>query len=643
MTSDRVIHVAVEVGGLHLDRTYEYLPPTLERDTPPLMPGMLVGVTFAGRNVRALVTAVDQTPSIATARLKQIKRVYGTHVWATPADQELFRWAANRFGAPLADVLRHALPKRVIDVERRASANDWYPTAQPAPYIPQALDATFAAYGQAGSDLIDAATNGSGLYFWRPKPGEDLGQRLTELVTATLNGGRDVLIIVPEPKHQPADSVVATFASYALDLRGETTPRAQYQAWLKARVGQARIVVGERGAAFTPVANLGLAVVFDEANPALKELRSPRHHARDVVLERARRAGAVGVAVGTVPSATAWRLLRERRLTPITATRDEERHARPKIVIAAHNDTQARTRISRAGLGALRDAVKNGQYGIVLAARGGEGRAVVCAHCGTLRRCPTCASSLALTPEQLHCYGCGYTTKRTTPCTRCHKVKHAPLAAGVSHIAKELERNFTVPVVALQGYAQVLPPSPAVVVLTRGSVLATPPGVVGAVVLPEFSALLRRPTLDAAEDALRLGFTLASWVASNPPDSPGVVIVDVDDAEHHAVRALASWDPGFFWRKEAALRQTLGFPPARYALRLTFPLAAGELAATIKQALDGHASVLGPIVDDSGERGELLVKTDDRTDTLTRLQPLRETASRAGADLRLDVDPVTIG
>jgi primosomal protein N' (replication factor Y) (superfamily II helicase) len=40
--------------------------------------------------------------------------------------------------------------------------------------------------------------------------------------------------------------------------------------------------------------------------------------------------------------------------------------------------------------------------------------------------------------------------------------------------------------------------------MTRGSVLDAPPGPVGAVVLPDLDDALARPSLDAAEDALRL-------------------------------------------------------------------------------------------------------------------------------------------
>lgn len=640
MACDRVIHVAVEVGGLHLDRTYEYAPLVDQ----PVTAGQLVEVSFAGRKLRALVLDVDQEPTVASNRIKPIRRVLGTHIWADENDRDLFRWAATRYGAAYADVIRHALPKRVIDVERQAENAGWFTSQQREPLaLPDIPRPQFDAYGDQGRLLCDAVGNGQGLFFWRPTPGENLGARLVELAYHTLRGGRDVLVIVPEPHHEPADQLLAATKPYAVDLRGTQTPRMAYKGWLKARQGVARVVIAERGGSFTPVRNLGLAIVFDEANPALKELRSPRHHAREVVLERARRAEAVGIAIGTMPSGLAWRLMRERRITPVTPTRDVEREARPRIHVHDVNTAHTKTRVSKPGLQALRDAVTQGTYGIVLAARAGEGRAVVCARCGTLRRCPTCASSLGLAGQKLDCLGCGYSVSRNTPCSVCNQVRHAPLAAGATHIATELARNFTVPVVALEGYAQTPPKAPAVLVLTRGSVLTTAPGPVGAVLIPEFSVLLRRATLDAAEDALRLAFTLGHWVAANPPGVDGKIVVDVDDVTHHAVRAFHTWDPGHFWREEAALRGMLGFPPARYAIKLTYPHGPDSLtlADQVRHQLPDTDTLLGPLANPDTKRDELLIKTDDRHATVNALQQLRQDASRNSTDLRLDVDPVT--
>jgi primosomal protein N' (replication factor Y) (superfamily II helicase) len=225
-----------------------------------------------------------------------------------PDELEVLRWAAARFGAPLADVLRHALPNRTVDVERRAAEAGWFPPGWrcgrvPTPRRPGALAEAWRAYGGPGGSLRAAVAAGAGSFLWRPLPGEDVAARLAELTQLCLAHDRDVLVLVPDPGSPTADAVLTSAGDLAVDLRGGPVPRTVYRRWLLARTGQARVVVGERGAAFVPLERLGLAVVLDEANPAYKERRSPRHHAREVVLERARRAGGVGLLVGTVPSA----------------------------------------------------------------------------------------------------------------------------------------------------------------------------------------------------------------------------------------------------------------------------------------------------------------------------------------------------
>ena len=109
---------------------------------------------------------------------------------------------------------------------------------------------------------------------------------------------------------------------------------------------------------------------------------------------------------------------------------------------------------------------------------------------------------------------------------------------------------------------------------TRGSVLDTPPGPVGAVVLPDLDGSLRRPSLDAAEDTLRLAFQIATW-AGHPitrqvlPDG-GRVVVQSREPSHHAITSLVAWDPGAFWRAEAPLRVAAPLALASLAIALGF-------------------------------------------------------------------------
>lgn len=641
MAVTRTVAVAVEAPGLHLDRPFDYLVP----DGLEVRAGQLALVPFAGRRLRGLVLGPGQGGAIDPTRLKPLARLLGDHVWVRPEELEVLRWAAERFGAPLADVLRHALPRRVVDVERRAAVAGWFPPGaarRPRSDPPPGADdlaAAWAAYGDGGRDLTAAVAAGAGSFCWRPLPGEDVGARLAELAQLTLAGDRDVLLVVPDPASPTADDVVRAAGDLALDLRGGPSPRRVYRGWLEARCGQARVVVGERGVAFHPLERLGLAVVLDEANPALKERRSPRHHVRDVVYERARRAGAVGLAVGTVPSAGMWRLLRERRVVPVVPDREAERAARPRIRLVT-GEGQPRARLSREASAALRTAVRAGEYAVVVASRRGEGRALVCRGCGEWLACPDCGASLAVGAAGLLCEGCGWRTARVPPCPACGEATVVPLAAGAERLGRELARSMAVPVAVLEGYGQPAPPPPAVLVMTRGSLLDAPPGAVAAVVLPDLDGALRRPSLDAAEDALRLACLASAWtVHGRRAPERGAVVVQTRQPQHHALTALVSWDPGAFWRAEIALRAALRFPPVTHALRLTAPVAdAGRIEDELGVALPDGDDLLGPMRE--GDRVGFLVKADDRRRTLAALRPLRDQWSRAGMDARLDVDPV---
>jgi len=639
----RTVAVAVEAAGLHLDRPFDYLVP----DGLEVRAGQLALVPFAGRRLRGLVLGPGRGGAPDPARLKSLVRLLGEHVWVREDELAVLQWAAERFGAPLADVLRHALPRRVIDVERRAATAGWFPPGtarrpRSDPPPPEAeLAAAWSAYGAGGSRLTAAVREGAGSFCWRPLPGEDVGARLAELAQLTLAGDRDVLLVVPDPASPTADALVRAAGDLVVDLRGGPSPRRTYRGWLEARCGQARVVVGERGAAFHPLLRLGLAVVLDEANPALKERRSPRHHVREVIYERARRAGAVGLAVGTVPSAGMWRLLRERRVLPVVPDRETERRARPRIRLVT-GEGQPRARLSREATAALRAAVRAGEYAVVVASRRGEGRALVCRGCGEWLACPACAASLAVPPGApgLLCEGCGWRTDRIPPCPACGIATVVPLAAGAERLGRELSRSMDVPVAVLEGYAQPAPDPPAVLVMTRGSLLDAPPGPVAAVILPDLDGALRRPSLDAAEDALRLACLASAWtVHGRRSPEHGEVVVQTRQPQHHALAALASWDPGAFWRTEVPLRGALRFPPVGHAMRLTVPAAdADRVERELGDALVAGDDLLGPMPE--GDRAGFLIKADDRRRTLAALRAVREGWSRAGVDARLDVDPV---
>jgi len=645
----RYARVVVEVSPAHLDRPFDYrIAPGAE-----VVPGQRVRVDFAGRRRTGWVVEIGAAPATDPARIRDLHTVDGAVVWFDEADLRLYRWVARRYAATLADVLRHAMPPRVAAVEREAARLAAPPPARATgaarppcpspvwrPYDASALLRDCAAAQLPAPPLA---------FYLRELPGDDRAALVADLVSRCLSAGRRALILAADPASPVPAAALQVAGSEGVDLRTDV-PRDRYRAFLRLRDGRARVAVGERAAALVPVADLGLVVVDDEANPAHKERRSPRHHVREVALARARMVGATAVLLGDLPSAAAWRLLEDSHLQPVSGDRQLERQRAPRVEVVDLSDPRPGTRRARfAGASARRlsEVVAAGGAAVVLAARGGQGAAHVCRGCGRRHICPVCESSLRPQPDAGEdsgggqgpgwwCPACEWDTP-TRACPDCGEVRTSPLAAGAGRLAQELARSHPqAEVVRMEGFDAAGPERrPAIAVMTRGSVVARPAwlrdGSADLVVVPDADAMLGRAALDAAEDALRLWFAVARWAGSGAR-----LMLQTKDPGDPAVQALVRWDPDGWWRREAPRRAELHWPPERSLVRLAVRGdGAREVGAQVRAALPADDEVLGPDLD-----GALIVKSADLRGTLGALTALRHAWGKANRGVRVDVDPV---
>jgi primosomal protein N' (replication factor Y) (superfamily II helicase) len=695
--------VIVEVAPAHLDRPFDYRVP----DGADVGVGSRVRVDFAGRRRVGWVVGTAGETTTDPDRVRELAAVDGARRWFDAEDLPLLRWVADRWAGSLSDVLRHAMPKRIVSEERlaeRRAASSSAPAppaggaAPAAPAAPAAAaggvstspaiagQADTPSQGSAGAEggmwapygadaLLSAlqrgAPGGAGPAFWLRALGDaDVPALGADLVARCLSAGRSALVLVPDPAAPLPAAVLAVAGAAGVDLRG-ASDRDRYRAFLRGRDGDARVVVGERSAVLAPLRDLGLVLVDDEANPAYKERRAPRHHARDVALARARMAGAAAVLLGDLPSANLWRLVEAGHVTTVAADRATEREHAPMIQTVDRADPRPgaqRARFSDRSSRALRETVREGRAAIVVAARGGAGSALACQGCRARLACPICEGSLRprkpdggaadVTPT----WECPACTWAGAPfaCTFCGDDRSAPLAAGAGRLAQELARSHPeAEVMRMEGFDAPGPTArPAIGVMTRGSVVARPAWLgdepVGAIVLPDADAFIGRPTMDSAEDGLRLWFALARWAAAGGdagaaagaaagPASAGRdgvrttgVWLQTREPGNPAVQALVRWDPEGFWRREAPRRAELRYPPAAALVRLTVPPKdAARAAAELREVLPPGDDLLGP-----GPDGAALVKTGDLHGTLSALTPLRHAWSKDDRKIRIDVDPV---
>src|SRR5687767_9949124 len=116
------------------------------------------------------------------------------------------------------------------------------------------------------------------------------------------------IVLVPEIALTPqtVDRFRAAFGDRIAVLHSALSDGERYDAWLALKRGERRIVVGARSAVFAPLENLGAIIVDEEHEASYKQGETPRYHAREVAIVRAKNEGAVTVLGSATPSLESW-------------------------------------------------------------------------------------------------------------------------------------------------------------------------------------------------------------------------------------------------------------------------------------------------------------------------------------------------
>ena len=120
--------------------------------------------------------------------------------------------------------------------------------------------------------------------------------------------GRTAIVLVPEIALTPqtVDRFRAAFGDKIAVLHSALSEGERYDAWLALKRGDKRIVVGARSAVFAPLENLGAIIVDEEHESSYKQGETPRYHAREVAIVRAKSEGAITVLGSATPSLESW-------------------------------------------------------------------------------------------------------------------------------------------------------------------------------------------------------------------------------------------------------------------------------------------------------------------------------------------------
>lgn len=642
----------------HLDREFDYLVSAEQSDDA--QPGVRVRVRFHGRLVDAFVLERRNDTDHA-GKLGWLDRVVSAEPVLTPEIRRLVDAVAARYAGTRPDVLRLAVPTRHARVEREPAAPA--PLPVPAPVDPSGWE----LYGRGGQFLGALAESRAARAVWQALPGESWAHRFAEAAAQTVRTGRSALAIVPDQRDvdtlwQAATGLID--AAGVVALSAGLGPAARYRRWLAALRGTARLVIGTRSAVFAPLGDLGLVMVWSDADDSLAEPRAPYPHAREVAMLRAHQARCAALIGGYARTAEAHALVRSGWAHDVVAARPVVRARSPRVVAlddtgyADERDPAARSaRLPSIALRAARSSLQAEAPVLVQVPRRGYVPSLACARCRAVARCRHCTGPLSLQDggQALACRWCGR-VDATRRCARCGSDAVRAVVVGARRTAEELGRAFPgTPVVTSSGDGVVsaIAAGPALVIATPGAEPRAPHGY-GAALLLDTWALLGRQDLRAAEDALWRWMSAAALVRAR---GDGGVVLAVAESAIPTVQSLIRWDPVGHADAECAARAEVGLPPSVHMAAIDgTPAAVRELLEEAR--LPEEADLLGPVDLPAGVRRPAGVAPDapvtrmlvrvPRPQGLALAAALRRgvgvvSARQTGDPVRVQVDPLHIG
>lgn len=431
----------------------------------------------------------------------------------------------------------------------------------------------------------------------------------------TLALGKSAILLVPEIGLTPAMAAQLhhTFGSEVAMLHSALTPEERSEQWHRIRRGEARVVVGTRSAIFAPLKDIGLIVVDEEHDSSYKQESTPRYHARDTAVMRAKLAGATIVLGSATPSLESWHNARQGKYARIEMHERVNQRPLPRVELVdmrrEFQETGQEHLFSRALIEETRATLERGEQAIILLNRRGYSFVVICRACGEKLECENCSISLthhkpvpgsddrAHAGQRLECHYCGY--KRNVPkrCPKCDSEHLYFLGAGSQQGEERLQEIFPGARIGRMDRDTVRGRSDMERLLMRlhsgeinllvGTQMiakghdihgVTLVGVVGA----DFA--LGLPDFRAAERVFQL-LTQVSGRAGRG-ELPGKVLVQTYHQDHYAIQLAAKHDFHAFVEKEMKYRRWMHYPPDAALANLILQSPRLEEAA-------GWAAVLG--------------------------------------------------
>ena len=666
----------------------------------PLPPGMRVLVPFRNKTVVGIVWETDIAPDMDAARILSVQTTFSDEPPLPESWRDLLSFTSRYYHYPTGQAVFAALPQglketRAVEMpqpplfyalneagraqtppparfNKKAALWDallsdgmtmaalkqvnaqaakliedwaeqgWIETTEAAKPVLRSSEFQLNANQQQASDEIQTAFGSFQPFLLYGITGSGKTEVYFDAMAKVLAQGRQVLFLLPEINLTPQllKRVENRFADVPTAvLHSQMAAGRRTQDYLRAMLGQAKLVIGTRLAVFTPMDDVGLIVVDEEHDGSFKQDNELRYHARDLAVWRAKQSGCPVVLGSATPSLESWHKAQSGAYRLLQLTERAHTAAQlPQVDILNVGRLKLDNGFSPQALQLLKQNFEAGGMSLVYLNRRGFAPALFCGDCGHTFGCPNCSAKMVLhqRARQLRCHHCDHREPIPFKCPDCGNQDLTAVGHGTQRVEETL-RAFL--------------PKAAVVRVDRDSTAHKNDwaDLYRRIADNEIDILVGTQMLAKGHDFARLNLVIvlnadgslysADFRAperlfaelmqvsgrAGRADKPGKVLIQTQLPEHPVFAAVKAQDYAVFAENELNERQMFAMPPFGFqtAIRADAPRVADAM-----EFLNAAKETLAPLLPESvsqfGAAPMLMVRLAERE----RAQIFLESPSR---------------
>ncbi len=501
-SSSSILRVAIQTP---LRRWFDYLPPD-NCNIKLLMPGQRLRVPFGkGKERLGILLAIVNESDIPSHRLKKISAIIDHSPLFPREHLKLLEWASNYYQHPIGDVVLSTLPtllrqgnlaKIAHELQWRSKNHDLsllskapkqkailkflhkYPAGvsrdllnrnflnwqtplkylidknyvesfevikqeefQPAdnPIKPNksqanAIDKIFKQWGNHQAFLLNGVT------------GSGKTEIYLQCIEHAIYKGQQILVLLPEIGLTPqfVKRIKDRFNINTVVIHSALSDRERLNAWLKARDGVAKIILGTRSAIWVPLNNPGIIIVDEEHDLSFKQQDGFRYSARDMALIRGQHENIPVILGSATPSMESLRNVAIKRYVELKLPERAGNARLPAIHILDIRGNEMLGAFSKQLLEKITFCLNHKQQVLLFHNRRCYAPVMMCHVCGHVLQCPRCDIQLTYHKykNKLCCHQCGHEEILKNSCPDCSSDKIIEIGHGTERLVDTLKIYF---------------------------------------------------------------------------------------------------------------------------------------------------------------------------------------------------------